>query len=77
MLRALAVHFSSRNDLEALRVAAAKQNAERARVSEELDRLRRREATLTRRLRQHRTREVYFTDLLAPASSLTADSRAA
>ncbi|MEV7885156.1 hypothetical protein ACWD3I_25470 [Streptomyces sp. NPDC002817] len=79
ILRALAVHFTSRRDLEALRVAAGKQNAERARacVSEELDRLRRREAKLSRRLRQHRAREAYFMSLLAPAASPAAHSHAA
>ncbi|MDX3065563.1 MULTISPECIES: hypothetical protein [Streptomyces] len=79
VLRALAVHFTSRRDLEALRIAAGKQNAERARtrVSEELDRLRRREAQLTRRLHQHRAREAYFTALLPPTTSPAARSRAA
>lgn len=79
VLRALAIHFTARRDLEALRVAAGKQNAERARtrVSEELARLRRREAKLTRQLRQHRKRESYFTGLLTPAMSRGANSRAA
>lgn len=79
VLRALAVHFTSRPDLGALRVAAGKQNAERARmrIGEELDRLRRREEKLTRRLRQHRTREAYFTAQLTPAASPAAASRAA
>ncbi|WP_019061447.1 hypothetical protein [Streptomyces prunicolor] len=79
VLRALAVHFTSRHDLEALRISAGKQNAERtrARVAEELDRLRRREAKLTRRLRQHRAREAYFTAHLTPAPSPATSSRAA
>ena len=79
VLRALAVHFSARQDLPALRVAAGKQNAKRIRsvVSEELDRLRRREAKLTRRLRQHRAREAYFTALIPPAGSSADTPRAA
>lgn len=67
VLRALALHYLSRPDEEALRIAAGKQRAgvTRAAAQEKLGRLRRREAVLGHRLRQHRVRKQQYLDLLA------------
>ncbi|GLF98053.1 hypothetical protein [Streptomyces yaizuensis] len=65
VLRALALHYLSRPDEEALRVAAGKHRAgmTRAAAREKLSRLRKHESALTSRLRRHRGRKQQYLDL--------------
>lgn len=67
VLRALALLFLARPDLEALRTAVGKKHAPGRRVAirEELARLRRREASVTAALQHHLDRQEQFTALAA------------
>ncbi|MFE6273939.1 hypothetical protein ACFVQ9_34700 [Streptomyces goshikiensis] len=70
VLRALALHYLSRRDVDALRIATGKHRAAHTRAASRnrLDRLRVRERRLVASVRRHRTRERQFLDLLtAPA----------
>ncbi|MFI1189662.1 hypothetical protein [Streptomyces californicus] len=66
VLRALALHYLSRPDGSALRIAAGKQRAEAtaAAARQRLSRLRKRESLLTARLRRHQARQQEFLGLL-------------
>ncbi|MFD7555822.1 hypothetical protein ACFV9E_14965 [Streptomyces sp. NPDC059835] len=70
VLRALALHYLARRDVDALRIATGKHRTAHTRAASrnELDRLRARERHLAASVRRHRTRERQFLDLLtAPA----------
>ncbi|MFG3429355.1 hypothetical protein [Streptomyces californicus] len=66
VLRALALHYLSRPDGSALRIAAGKQCAEAtaAAARQRLSRLRKRESLLTARLRRHQARQQEFLGLI-------------
>ncbi|WP_274036284.1 hypothetical protein [Streptomyces sp. MMBL 11-1] len=70
VLRALALHYLSRPDGGALRIAAGKQRAgaTAAAARERLGRLRKRDSLLTSRLRRHRARRQEFLGLLTGPS---------
>ncbi|MFK0047809.1 hypothetical protein ACIQU4_27740 [Streptomyces sp. NPDC090741] len=70
VLRALALHYLARRDVDALRIAAGKHRAAdtRAAARSELDRLRGRERHLVAAVRRHRTRERQYLGLLSAAS---------
>ncbi|MFB6887197.1 hypothetical protein ACFCY8_40985 [Streptomyces noursei] len=74
ILRAVAVHFLARPDLSALQISAGKQAAARRRTAatEELGRLRAREARLRRRLRTHQAGK----STSPPSSQLSNPARA-
>ncbi|WP_431983941.1 hypothetical protein [Streptomyces qinglanensis] len=79
VLRALALHYLARPDVEALRLAAAKAEAPRllTETRTRLRDLRRRQAAVARRAQQHRAREQQYRALVPTSAPVAAFARAA